>query len=399
MRGPLTQNNAKRKGLGRGLDALLRRTSRPRRPAPRATMLCPIERSSSPTDPAPRSLRRGAARGAGRLDPRAGRGAAAAGATGARTATSCMVAGERRWRAAQKRRACARSRWSSAASPICQAFEPALVENLQRERPEPDRGGRGLPGAPGEVRSLPGGHRHAGRQGAHDRHQLPPASPSARGGAGAAARGAVDGRTGPAAPGAAQPRGPDHAGGPRRARRPDRPRSGAPVVPAKPRAESPSKKPRPVEVNTAAAEEKLSPPPDEGRDQGGKRRRRCRSISIPEELMRLYDILVERGRPDDLQERQRWQARAISTVSSTAEAMWRGSCGSIPKFGRRQVQRQGDLERRPDRGRRGRGGGRSARRAGFCLRHGPQFSTIRAAREVRGIGPGRGLADMDRRRW
>ena len=95
----------KRRALGRGLDSLLpgahpRRVRRPPRRArpPRAR----IEELHPDGGPAAPHLRRREARGAGAVDPRARRARADPGAQARRRAAFSIIAGERRWRAAQR---------------------------------------------------------------------------------------------------------------------------------------------------------------------------------------------------------------------------------------------------------------------------------------------------------
>ena len=114
-----------------------------------------------------------------------------------------LVAGERRLRAAQAGRPRAHPGRRPAARRREQ-LELALVENLQRDGPQRDRGGRRLPPADRRVRVHPGRRRDAGRPGPLDRRQhAPPPRPRAGG------------------PGGRRRR-PDHRGPRPRARRPGR---------------------------------------------------------------------------------------------------------------------------------------------------------------------------------
>ena len=102
--------------------------------------------------------------------------------------TYTIVAGERRWRAAQRcgladtagGRARGRGR-----PPVARARagrEPAA------RRPQRDGGGRGLSQSAGSLLAHPGRHRRARRSRAHHDHQQPPAATAAARGAGPAAR-------------------------------------------------------------------------------------------------------------------------------------------------------------------------------------------------------------------
>ena len=122
----------------------------------------------------------GAARRAGRLHPRERRSCSRSwcGAHGERYQ---IIAGERRWRAAQQA--------GLATVPVVvrevpddRLLELALVENIQRAGAEPARGGAGLPAPPGGAAAHPGGGRAQGGPRPHHRRQhAAPAAPAARG--------------------------------------------------------------------------------------------------------------------------------------------------------------------------------------------------------------------------
>ena len=95
--------------------------------------IVPIDRiEPNPRAAAPR-LRRGDARRAGRVDPRARRPPADPRPPARRRTATSSIAGERRWRASQARRPRRRSRRSIEEIDDDTALEISIIENLQRE--------------------------------------------------------------------------------------------------------------------------------------------------------------------------------------------------------------------------------------------------------------------------
>ena len=176
-----------RPGMGRGLSAILS-VSAEGDQAGRGGAARAADRAdlAQPQAAAP-ALRPGVAGGAGRLAGRARRAAAGARAPEARGRYE-LVAGERRWRAAQHRRpasipAIVREREDA------QALEVGAGREHGARGPQPDRGGARVRGAGGGARSHARGGGAAGRaQPRGGQQPRAPARPARRGDRAAAAR-------------------------------------------------------------------------------------------------------------------------------------------------------------------------------------------------------------------
>ena len=162
---------ARRSGAGSAalIPGAQRQTRRAPTPVRRDFFECAIEDvHPSARQPAP-ALRRAAARRAGRVDPHAGRDPAAgrAARAGAEGGGFELIAGERRWRAAQ--------RAGLKSVPVVvkdvrrrEAFELTLVENLQREDLNPIEEAEAYQRLVERVRLHAGAARRARRQGPRD---------------------------------------------------------------------------------------------------------------------------------------------------------------------------------------------------------------------------------------
>ena len=129
------------KGLGRGLDALLAGGSE--QSSAESLQTIAIDRLQAGQVPAAHAHGRGVARRAGRIDPRAGHHAADPGAARSRAARFEIIAGERRWRAAQ-RAGLTEVPALVRAVPDQAALALALIENIQREDLNPLEEAQGL---------------------------------------------------------------------------------------------------------------------------------------------------------------------------------------------------------------------------------------------------------------
>ena len=150
------------KGLGMGLQALLGEAARPvaapaaeRRPSRAAACARSKSRGSAPNpEPAAHPVRRGGARRARRVDPRSA-ACFSRSCCGPRARIIMIIAGERRWRAAQRARLHAIPAIVREIDESTTA-ELALIENIQRQDLNRDRGGGRLPSADPAPRPHPG---------------------------------------------------------------------------------------------------------------------------------------------------------------------------------------------------------------------------------------------------
>ena len=159
-----TDEHAKRKALGRGLAALIP-GPRPRRPRARRrrrparirggapATACASSRSRTSTPRASSRARRSTTRASRSWRRRsARRGSSSRWSCAQRAAGGYeLIAGERRWRAAQRAGLHEVPAVVRDVAPT-QAFEMAMVENLQREDLNPHRGSGGLPAPDHRVR-------------------------------------------------------------------------------------------------------------------------------------------------------------------------------------------------------------------------------------------------------
>ena len=291
-----TRGATKKRGLGRGLDALIPKAE----PKPDEPVRTPPGR----IEPAPQPLPAAHATSTTRRIEDLAASIRAQGIIQPLVVTPrgegyAIIAGERRWRAARKAGLEAVPVVVRQVADDRELLELALVENLQRSDLNPIEEAEAYAAlqekfglSQEEVAARVGKAPHHG-------HQLAAPAAPARRGARPAARGAAHRR--PGAP-AARPRGPggaDPSRRPRRARRALRPRSRA--AHRRPGRRGRSRRSRTVRSRSipppprSASPAGCRPGSRSSARAGGQRGQLRIHFHSEEELMRLFDVLIERG--------------------------------------------------------------------------------------------------------